>query len=86
MDVTEAPFGSATQEITLAELGRRMDVLGQQMNWLCENLQSLFAFVQQMSSSGGGIRGLMHAMKQGPPEINNNIPIEDTNKIVNKGA
>jgi hypothetical protein len=53
------------------------------MDWLCENLQSLFAFVQQMSASGGGIRGLMHAMKQGAPEVNNNIPIGDQNKVGN---
>lgn len=61
-----------TQEssITLEELGRRMDILGQQMNWLCENLQSLFGFVQAMSANGGGVRGLMKAMKQHePPDL-----------------
>ena len=56
--------------VTLEELGHRMDVLGQQMNWLCENLTSLFTFVNQMGQSGGGIRGLMHMLKQGPPELN----------------
>lgn len=74
---------SLQEEITLAELGRRMDILGQQMNWLCENLQSLFAFTQQVSQSGGGLRGLMHAMKQAPPEVNSSIPIETGNKVIN---
>ena len=45
-----------------------MDSLGEQMNWLCENLQSLFAFVNQIGN-GGGMRGIMHALKQGPPEL-----------------
>lgn len=56
-----------TTEVTLNELGRRMDVLGQQMNWLCENLQSLFGFVNAMSSNGGGVRGLMKAIKEQQP-------------------
>jgi hypothetical protein len=50
--------------MTLEDLGKRMDALGQQMNWLCENLASLFAFVNTMSSNGGGIRGLMKTIKQ----------------------
>jgi hypothetical protein len=43
-----------------------MDMFGEQMNWLCENLQSLFLFVNQMGANGGGIRGLMKAMKETP--------------------
>jgi hypothetical protein len=39
------------------------------MNWLCENMQGLFQFVNQMSANGGGIRGMMHALKQAPPEL-----------------
>lgn len=48
---------------------QKLDVIGQQMNWLCENMQSLFLFVQQMSSNGGGIRGIMNALKSAPPEM-----------------
>ena len=60
-------------ETTLDDLARRMDVLGNQMNWLCENLTSLFTFVNQMGKSGGGIRGLMTMLKAGPPpELNTN--------------
>ena len=53
-------------EITLEDLAARMDMFGGQMNWLCENLQSLFAFVNQIGASGGGIRGLMQAAKAAP--------------------
>jgi len=55
--------------ITLADLAQRMDALGQQMNWLCENLTSLFAFVNQMGQNGGGIRGMLSMLRQGPPEL-----------------
>ena len=66
----EAIKEDTKSSVTLDELGQRMDVLGQQMNWLCENLQSLFGFVQAMSSNGGGVRGLMKAIKQHePPEL-----------------
>lgn len=51
-------------EVTLSDLAERMDVLGQQMNWVCENLQSLFNFVNEMGQNGGGIRGLMKMLKQ----------------------
>ena len=51
-------------KVTLDDLAQRMDVLGQQMNWLCENLQSLFSFVNAMGNNGGGIRGLMKTLKQ----------------------
>ena len=50
--------------VTLDDLARRIDILGQQMNWLCENLQSLFGFVNAMSNNGGGVRGLMKALKE----------------------
>lgn len=56
-------------EITNEALAAKLDSLGLQMNWLCENLQSLFQFVNQMSGSGGGIRSVMHALKQGAPEM-----------------
>ena len=68
--------------VTLEDLAQRMDVLGNQMNWLCENLTSLFAFVNQMGQSGGGIRGLMHMLKQGPPtELTTDIPTSNETKV-----
>jgi hypothetical protein len=54
------------EEITLESLSARLDMLGEQMNWLCENLAALFGFVNQMGQNGGGIRGLMKAMKETP--------------------
>ena len=70
------------EEVTLDDLASKLDVLGQQMNWLCENLTSLFAFVQQMSSNGGGIRGLMHMLKQGPPGLTvTDISVDTETKV-----
>lgn len=59
-----------TEEVTLESLAYRLDMLGKQMDWLCENLQALFLFVNQVSSNGGGIRGMMAALKKAPPELN----------------
>jgi len=56
-------------EVTLESLAQRLDIIGNQLNWMTENLQSLFAFVNQMGQNGGGIRGLMHVLKQGKPEL-----------------
>lgn len=56
-------------EVTLEELGRRLDIIGQQTDWMVENLQSLFVFVQQMNNNGGGIRGMLAALKQAPPDM-----------------
>jgi hypothetical protein len=77
IDVTPA-VRSATEAVTLETLAEKLDVIGQQLNWLTENLQSLFLFVNQVSSSGGGIRGLMHAMRQAPPNLTPQEP-ERTN-------
>lgn len=60
-------------EITLEDLATRMDMFGEQMNWLCNNLAELFKFVNAMGQSGGGIRGLMHAMKNAPELTNNSV-------------
>lgn len=57
----------ATEEITLEQLAQRLDALGQQMNWLCENMAAMFGFVNQMGKNGGGIRGLMRSLKDGMP-------------------
>ena len=62
--------------VTLEDIAQRLDIIGQQLNWMTENLQSLFAFVSQIGSNGGGLRGLMHLMKQGPPEITVQNPVE----------
>jgi anti-sigma regulatory factor (Ser/Thr protein kinase) len=56
-------------EITNEVLAAKIDKLGAQMDWLCENLASLFTFAQQLGSNGGGIRGLMSLMKQGGPAL-----------------
>lgn len=64
--MSEVEIKETTEEITLEQLGARMDMFGAQMNWLCENMQSLFQFVNQMGESGGGLRGLMAAMKSTP--------------------
>lgn len=61
------------REVTLEDLAARLDVLGGQMNWVCENLQSLFAFMQQVGQNGGGLRGMMQALKQQQPS---STPIE----------
>lgn len=65
------------QEITIDELAQRLDALGQQMNWLCENMANLFGFVNQMGKNGGGIRGLMRTIKEvTPPELKQQLDQE----------
>lgn len=66
-------------EVTLDDLAHRMDMFGEQMNWLCENMQSLFLFVNQLGQNGGGIRGLMAAMKKGAPELT--VDAENESKV-----
>jgi hypothetical protein len=63
-------------EITLESLAARIDSLGAQMTWLCENMQGLFQFITQMGQQGGGIRGLLGALKNGGPDVSTNAPIE----------
>jgi hypothetical protein len=58
-----------TETVTLETLAARLDSLGKQMDWVCENLAALFQFVNQIGSNGGGIRGMMALLKQGPPPI-----------------
>jgi len=65
----DEPVQPSFVNVTNEELARRLDVLGQQMNWLCENLTSLFTFVNQMGQNGGGIRGMLSLLRQGPPEL-----------------
>lgn len=52
------------EEITLESIAVRLDALGGQMNWLCENLAQLFTFVSAMGQNGGGIRGAMKMLKE----------------------
>lgn len=68
------------EEVTLEDLATRMDMFGEQMNWLCENMASLFKFVAAMGESGGGIRGLMAAMKKSAPELSEH-PSENESKV-----
>lgn len=74
----------SVQEVTLESLSARLDAyeaaslnrdnqLGLQMNWLCENLQSLFVFVQQVGQNGGGIRGMMQAIRHAPPDLKQQV-------------
>lgn len=60
------------------ELKTAIDMIGQQNNWLCENMQSLFSFVNQMGQNGGGIRGLVKALKETPaPQLNEQVEVSN---------
>lgn len=65
-DVASEEVAEEATEITIESLAARIDSLGKQMDWLCENMQGLFLFVNQVSQNGGGIRGMMAALKQAP--------------------
>lgn len=54
------------QEVTLESLDAKLDMLGEQMNWLCENLAGVFQLVGQLGENGGGLMGMMKMMKGGP--------------------
>jgi hypothetical protein len=54
------------QEVTLESLAMKVDMLGEQLNWLCENLAGVFGMVTTMTANGGGLRGMMKAMKEAP--------------------
>ena len=81
-EATETPVRE-TGEVTLESLAQRMDMFGEQMNWLCENMAGLFQFVTQMGQSGGGIRGLMSALKNGGPNLSSDGPVIEGNEVVN---
>ena len=55
--------------VTLDSLQESLNAIGEQMNWLCDNLMGLFGFVNQLGANGGGIRGMMKAMKDMPEMI-----------------
>jgi len=48
----------------LVAVYRQQEQIGNQMNWLCENLAGVFGMVTAMSQNGGGVRGLMKVMKE----------------------
>ena len=73
------------EEVTLESLAQRMDMFGEQMNWLCENMAGLFQFVTQVGSSGGGIRGLMSALKNGGPDLTSTTQIGEGKEVVTNG-
>lgn len=75
---SNGPVTLETLSVQLEAANQRIDMLGGQMNWMVENLQQLFQFVTVMGSSGGGIRGLMHAMKNGGPDLT--IPVDATSE------
>jgi hypothetical protein len=58
--------------VTLDDVVAKLDMLGEQLNWLCENLAGVFGVVTQMSANGGGIRGMMKAMKDAPAILEEN--------------
>jgi hypothetical protein len=55
--------------VTLDSLQESLNAIGEQMNWLCDNLMGLFGFVNQLGANGGGIRGMMKAMKDMPEMV-----------------
>lgn len=70
-DSDGVPYVAVRPAVTLDDLANKLDALGKQMDWLVENLASLFMFVNQMGQNGGGIRGLMKTLKQQDgPEFN----------------
>jgi hypothetical protein len=70
-DTTTIPPGEPEikEEVTLELLAAKVDMIGEQLNWLCENLAGVFGMVTQMTANGGGIRGMMKAMKDAPEAI-----------------
>lgn len=77
-ETTEVTLESLQNEIR--QLREQVDQLGGLLNWLCENMQGLFQFIQQMGQSGGGIRGLMSALKNGGPDLSNQ-PVNAEDKV-----
>lgn len=58
-----------------------VNTVGTQNNWLIDNLQQVFSFVTLMGQNGGGIRGMMKALKHAPPEL-----LGDTSPVTDEGA
>jgi hypothetical protein len=66
--IETAPLADPTIALSDRELlvavYRQQEQLGNQLNWLCENLAGVFGVVTAMSQNGGGVRGLMKVMKE----------------------
>jgi len=66
--IETAPLADPTVALNDRELlvavYRQQEQLGNQLNWLCENLAGVFGVVTAMSQNGGGVRGLMKVMKE----------------------
>lgn len=57
------PIESVVEGEQPLTLEQKIDLIGNQLNWLCENLAQVFGVVQSLSQNGGGVRGLMQMMK-----------------------
>jgi hypothetical protein len=55
-----------SQDATLETLSVRLDIIGRQLDWLCENMAGMFSFVQTTAQNGGGIRGMLKSLKDAP--------------------
>jgi hypothetical protein len=58
------PVTALSDRELLTAVYRQQEQLGNQLNWLCENLAGVFGIVTAMSQNGGGVRGLMKVMKE----------------------
>jgi hypothetical protein len=67
----EVLVSTIQKSISLEDLAEKIDAIGNQMDWLCTNLASLFTFAQQMGNNGGGIRGMLNLLK-GLPAMEGN--------------
>lgn len=48
----------------LVAVYKQQELIGNQLNWLCENLAGVFGMVTAVSQNGGGLRGMMKMMKE----------------------
>lgn len=63
--VVDTPSVSNLSDRELAEATYiQQQQIGNQLNWLCENLAGVFGMVTALSQNGGGVRGLMKVMKE----------------------
>jgi hypothetical protein len=53
-----------TDRELLVAVYKQQELIGNQLNWLCENLAGVFGMVTAVSQNGGGLRGMMKMMKE----------------------
>jgi len=58
------PVGSLTDRQLMEAVYEQQQQIGNQLNWLCENLAGVFGMVTAVSQNGGGFRGMMKMMKE----------------------